>query len=77
MALQVNPVQVQSAMITVMVQLLATLRTSGVFESNAEVRAMLEKAAASNRAESSPINQGAADFIDQVLVKNPLFQDDA
>jgi hypothetical protein len=70
MKIEVSPLHVQSALITVMVQLLAKLRETEVFKSDDDVRALLQDAADANRREYNPINQGAADFIEQVLMTN-------
>ena len=74
MTMEVTPLHVQSALITVMVQLLAKLRETGVFESDDEIHALLQSAADDNRREYNPINQGAADFIEQVLMNNPALK---
>ena len=71
MKMEVSPLHVQSALITVMVQLLAKLRETEVFKSDDDVLTLLQEAASANRREYNPINQGAADFIEQVLMKNP------
>lgn len=71
---EVTPLHVQSALITVMVQLLAKLREADVIKTDDELQAMLQGAADANRREYNPINQGAADFIEQVLMKNPMLK---
>ncbi len=75
MATEINPMQIQSALITFVLQLLLKLRQAGIFEDADELRAFLQEAAGSNRAEYNPVNQGAADFIEQFLIENPLFKD--
>ena len=71
MKMEVSPLHVQSALITVMVQLLAKLRETDVFDSDEELMTLLQGAADANRTEYNPINQGAADFIEKVLMNNP------
>jgi len=74
MKMEVSPLHVQSALITVMVQLLAKLREADVFDSDDEMMGLLQNAADANRREYNPINQGAADFIEQVLMMNPTLK---
>ena len=74
MKMEVSPLHVQSALITVIVQLLAKLREAGVLASDDDVMDLLKEAANANRREYNPINQGAADFIEQVLMANPMLQ---
>ena len=74
MKMEVSPLHVQSALITVMVQVLAKLRETDVFKSDDDLMALLQNAADANRREYNPINQGAADFIERVLMVNPLFK---
>ncbi len=75
MATEVNPMQVQSALITIILQLLLKLRQAGIFEDGDDLRAFLQEAVGSNRAEYNPVNQGAADFIEQFMLANPMFKD--
>ena len=62
MKMEVSPLHVQSALITVMIKLLARLREMDVFDSDDQVLALLQDAADANRREYNAINQGAADF---------------
>jgi hypothetical protein len=71
----INPMQIQSALITIVFQLLQKLREAGIFEDGKELRAFLQEAADANRAEYNPVNQGAADFIESFMMEHPILRE--